>query len=204
MLNKKNMTIGLLIITLIIIAYSLLVICISGFEWNEFGDSFGFLNTLFSGLAFLAVAYSISQQNTSISQQNTSIEQQNTLIEQQNESIQHQQKTLELTIEEMKLQVTEMAETRKELARQATTQEKSENIARISAMINAYSSLITKNYSQHNELSERLKVMKQDRIPFADRKNLEYKIDHLNEQIHNLADRIENLLEDLQKYENTM
>ena len=50
---------------------------------GTFGDMFGALNTLFTGLAFVGVVISLLQQNKALERQNISLEKQQKALEQQ-------------------------------------------------------------------------------------------------------------------------
>lgn len=101
-MKMKKLTIKKLILYIIIVWIvfnALLFIIFQNLsDSGTFGDTFGAVNSLFSGLAFAGVIYTIILQN----------------------------KELELQRQELRLQREELVLTRKELARSASAQEQSE------------------------------------------------------------------------------
>lgn len=93
---------------------------------GTFGDSFGALNALFSGLAFAGVVYAILQQNESRDQQNEALRLQSRALDQQAKSLKQQAEALALQQQELRAQIDEMQATRDQVRRQADAAEKQE------------------------------------------------------------------------------
>jgi len=74
---------------------------------GTFGDQFGAVNSLFSGLAFVGLIFTIIQQRESLEKQNKSIEQQREDLQNQKEELKLNRQELELAREEMKHQTLE-------------------------------------------------------------------------------------------------
>lgn len=83
-----------------------------------FGDSFGAMNALFSGLAFAGVVYAILQQNESRDQQARALEQQAVSLKQQGMAVRQQAEALRIQQQELRLQLDEMRATREEMRKQ--------------------------------------------------------------------------------------
>lgn len=95
---------------------------------GKFGDMFGAVNALFSGLAFAGMIYAIVLQSRELAQTNKEMGIQNEMLELQknelaktNEMMEQQTKSLELQNETLRLQNEEMLQTRKEFQQQNQT-----------------------------------------------------------------------------------
>ncbi len=76
-MNKKNIAIALTLTITIFVVYYLIVshYITTPSEQGQFGDMFGTINALFSGLAFLGLTFTILQQNELIKQNSNQIAQ---------------------------------------------------------------------------------------------------------------------------------
>lgn len=77
-------------------------------ERGQFGDMFGFLGALFSGLAFAGLIVTIRQQREDLKNQRDEIELQRKDLEAQTEALKLQKEEIQQTNEELKLQREEM------------------------------------------------------------------------------------------------
>lgn len=94
---------------------------IASSERGQFGDMYGALTSLFSGLTLIFLVYTISQQNKLIKQQDDMIEQQHKDYQIAVDALKKQHEDLELNREELKLNREELTETRKEFVQQNKT-----------------------------------------------------------------------------------
>lgn len=95
---------------------------------GKFGDMFGAVNALFSGLAFAGMIYAIVLQSRELGQTNIEMKVQNEMLELQkdelaktNEMMEQQTESLKLQNKTLKLQNEEMLQTRKEFQQQNRT-----------------------------------------------------------------------------------
>ncbi|TWT57780.1 hypothetical protein KOR42_11460 [Thalassoglobus neptunius] len=148
-------------------------------DWSEagtIGDSFGAVNALFSGLAFVGLIYTILLQSKQLAQNS---------------------EVLEMQREELGLQREELKLTREELAKSAVAQVKSSEITRTIAILNANSILL----EFHKLAADRMvgghgstwKTRMQYRGDEEGRLQAKY---HLEKSIE-ISDEISTLLEDL-------
>jgi hypothetical protein len=85
---------------------------------GQFGDQFGMVNALFSGLAFAGIIYSLYLQRKALDDQQTVIEQQTTAIGQQTSALNLQTDQLELQRNDLEMQREEMKLQREEFEQQ--------------------------------------------------------------------------------------
>nr|WP_319572788.1 hypothetical protein [uncultured Draconibacterium sp.] len=153
-MNKKKyfLIIGILLFILIMwICYPFILNLF--FDSNNarglFGDSFGALNSLISGLAFGGIIYTI-------------LLQQSQLIMQKEELI-LQRKELELTRQELNRTAEAQEKSEKALSRQAENMELSSKISALSALFNAYNDLLHKesglDWQEREKVKEKAKLI---------------------------------------------
>jgi len=111
MKHKNNLVIWLIVVVAICAAYFFVM-----FLWfpgnmekrGQFGDMFGFLGALFSGLAFAGLIVTIRQQREDLKNQRDEIELQREDLKAQTEALKLQKEEIRQTNEELKLQREEM------------------------------------------------------------------------------------------------
>ena len=124
-MKKKFLYISSGIVALLWLANMGVKLCFD--SWSDagtFGDQFGAVNALFSGLAFIGLIYTIIQQTESIQQQTKSLNQQSKSIAQQQVSIDQQNSCIELQREDLQNQKAELELNRQEMERQTAEFEK--------------------------------------------------------------------------------
>jgi DNA-binding transcriptional MerR regulator len=87
-------------------------------ERGVFGDQFGAVNALFSGMAFAGIIYSLYLQNRALKDQGISLQKQIESIDKQTEQIDLQREDLRHQKQELELQRDEMRKSREEFERQ--------------------------------------------------------------------------------------
>ncbi len=110
-MHKNSLFIWLIVVVAICTAYLLVMYC--WFPGNmekrgQFGDMFGFLGALFSGLAFAGLIVTIRQQREDLKNQRDEIELQREDLKAQTEALKLQKEEIQQTNEELKLQREEM------------------------------------------------------------------------------------------------
>ena len=113
----------LLFVLVIVILFSIYGICVyySFSNWQErgtFGDAFGALNTLFSGLAFVGIIYTIFLQRKELALQ---------------------RKELELTRQELKRTAEAQEKSEKALVKQVVSMERTAKLNALNTLLNYYS-----------------------------------------------------------------
>ena len=111
MKHKNSLLIWLIVVVAICAAYLFVM-----FMWfpgsmekrGQFGDMFGFLGALFSGLAFAGLRVTIRQQREDLKNQRDEIELQREDLKAQTEALKLQKEEIQQTNEELKLQREEM------------------------------------------------------------------------------------------------
>lgn len=115
-------------------------------EAGTFGDMFGAVNALFSGLAFAGLIYTIAVQRQELQSQNKSIEMQTEELRLQREAIQMQTEELGLQRKAIEMQTEEIKMQREETARSADQLEGQKNLLNLQMAMSVVNDLIqTKN-----------------------------------------------------------
>lgn len=161
----KNKTYLLLLLLLfVIVLWSIYPIIIDKFipadnNRGLFGDSYGALNTLFSGFAFVALIYTIIQQNIQ--------------LEMQKEELSLQRNELELTRIELNRSAVAQESTEKSIKNQAKLMEYSSRLDGLRTLLQTYkdNSASSQNTFQDKEIFRRKA------------KVVEQKIEHLIEEL---------------------
>lgn len=120
---------------------------------GTFGDQFGAVNALFSGLAFAGLIYTILQQKESLEKQNRSIEQQTECLEEQRKSIELQREDLQNQQEELRLNRQELELTREEMQNQTAEFEKQNESLKIQRFENTFFNMMSLLQEIVNSLS---------------------------------------------------
>lgn len=151
-MNKKGylFIIGILLFMLIIWIFYPFILNIF-FESNNdrgvFGDSFGALNALISGLAFGGIIYTILLQQGQLNMQK--------------EELILQRKELELTRQELNRTADAQEKSEKALSRQAENMELTSKISALSALFNAYNNSLHResglNWEEREEVKKKAK-----------------------------------------------
>lgn len=109
--NKLIVFLGCPLIFIIVCCFNDVLHKLTGLSYpgdvGVFGDQFGTLNTLFSGLAFVVLYTNLRQQNKALEQQNIALKQQNIALEKQENQIQQQRRDMENQSKLMKIQIFE-------------------------------------------------------------------------------------------------
>lgn len=90
-------------------------------DTGKFGDMFGAVNALFSGLAFAGMIYAIRLQSLELSKTNEEMEIQNEMLKLQKDELSRTNDQMELQTESLKLQNQELIDTRSEFEQQNKT-----------------------------------------------------------------------------------
>lgn len=130
----------LLFVLVIVILFSIYGICIyySFSDWQErgtFGDAFGALNALFSGLAFVGIIYTIFLQR---------------------KELELQRKELELTRQELKRTAEAQEKSEKALVKQVVSMERTAKLNALNTLLSHYSSDRNNNSISGEERREAL------------------------------------------------
>lgn len=120
---------------------------------GTFGDQFGAVNALFSGLAFAGLIYTILQQKQSLEKQNNSIQQQAESLEEQRKSIELQREDLQNQQEELRLNRQELELTREEMKNQTAEFEKQNESLKIQRFENTFFNMMSLLQEIVNSLS---------------------------------------------------
>ena len=110
---------------------------------GTFGDSFGALNAIISGLAFAGIIFTIFLQQNQ--------------LKMQREELALQRKELELTRIELKRSASAQEKSEKALTKQAENMEQTAKISLYSALMTSYADLISKDANTHYGEKERIK-----------------------------------------------
>lgn len=110
---------------------------------GTFGDSFGALNAIISGLAFAGIIFTIFLQQNQ--------------LQMQREELALQRKELELTRIELKRSASAQEKSEKALTKQAENMEQTAKISLYSALMTSYADLISKDANIHYAEKERIK-----------------------------------------------
>ncbi len=150
-MNKKIIFVTILFLLGIFISYPYLLLKLYPklVDRGTFGDSFGGLNAMISGLAFAGIIYTI------ILQQNQ--------LKMQSEELALQRNELELTRKELNRSASAQEKSEKALAKQAANMELSSKISVYTAMLNSYADLISKdsgvNYEEKQRIRNKMKSL---------------------------------------------
>ncbi|WP_338706512.1 hypothetical protein [Paenibacillus amylolyticus] len=111
-------------------------------EAGTFGDMFGAVNALFSGLAFAGLIYTIAVQRQELRAQSKSIEMQTNEMNLQVKAIQMQTEELSLQRDAIQMQTEELKMQREETARSADQLEKQQRLLNLQTAITTVNELI--------------------------------------------------------------
>ncbi|MCM3632950.1 hypothetical protein [Paenibacillus camelliae] len=118
---------------------------------GTFGDMFGALNTLFTGLAFVGVVISLLQQNKALEQQNKSLIKQQQALDQQKTVLEQQQEALNIQKNELELYKNELHKNNIQLTEHSVHMRLQRIENTIFNLLDAHAKDIENIYSKHQD-----------------------------------------------------
>lgn len=112
-------------------------------EAGTFGDMFGAVNALFSGLAFAGLIYTISVQREELKEQRKAIGMQTNELELQRQAIEMQTKELSLQTKAIEMQITELENQKLEMVRTANELEDQKKLMNFQTILNTLNGMLS-------------------------------------------------------------